>query len=157
MAGRKIWQDLRDWFRLAEVVDSNGSRRRSSDRAYAHSGPAGGNGSGSLVLQNTGAVARIRSTDAPNHPTASRPQRNAGRELTSERDWGVVHGYGQIDGVGGAVIDGLFDVAVDETEMLDFLASDLDPIPADPAFRERLKEELWEMIAADGWTRPKDS
>lgn len=35
---------------------------------------------------------------------------------------------------------------VDELEILEFLAADLDPVPADPAFRERLAETLWEMV-----------
>ena len=36
--------------------------------------------------------------------------------------------------------------AIDDLEILEFLAADLDPVPADPAFRERLAETLWEMV-----------
>jgi hypothetical protein len=49
------------------------------------------------------------------------------------------------------------DLAIDERELLDFIAADVDPVPADPAFRERLREELWEMVVADGLARPKHS
>ena len=34
----------------------------------------------------------------------------------------------------------------EEQELLDFLAADIDPVPADPVFRERLREELWSMV-----------
>ena len=44
----------------------------------------------------------------------------------------------------------------DEAELLDFLASDLDPVPADPAFRERLRDELWEILEAARVERSKD-
>jgi hypothetical protein len=40
----------------------------------------------------------------------------------------------------------LYQEATDE-ELLDFLAADIDPVPADPAFREKLRDELWEMVA----------
>lgn len=40
-----------------------------------------------------------------------------------------------------------FDEEVTEEELLDFLAADLDPVPADPVFREKLREELWEMVS----------
>jgi hypothetical protein len=32
---------------------------------------------------------------------------------------------------------------------LDFLAADVDPFPADPAFRARLRERLWTMLEQD--------
>ena len=54
-------------------------------------------------------------------------------------------------GAGEAVIDD----ASDQQELLDFLATGLDPVPADPAFRERLREELWEMVLDEG-VGPKD-
>lgn len=33
-----------------------------------------------------------------------------------------------------------------DPELLEFLAADVDPVPADPAFRERLRAELWDML-----------
>ena len=44
----------------------------------------------------------------------------------------------------------VLDEAGGDAELLDFLAADLDPVPADPAFRERLREELWEMVVDEG-------
>jgi hypothetical protein len=38
------------------------------------------------------------------------------------------------------------DQEIDDLEILEFLAADLDPVPADPAFRERLAETLWELV-----------
>jgi len=42
-----------------------------------------------------------------------------------------------------------------ESDLLDFLAGDLDPVPADPAFREELREQCWSLVQ-EGATRPKD-
>jgi hypothetical protein len=42
----------------------------------------------------------------------------------------------------GATEHGDFDPA----EFADFLEADDAPIPADPAFRERLRQELWGMV-----------
>lgn len=40
------------------------------------------------------------------------------------------------------------DTAAEEAELLDFLAADLDPVEADPVFRERLREDLWNQFVA---------
>jgi hypothetical protein len=45
---------------------------------------------------------------------------------------------------------------IDEDELLDFLAADHDPIPADPVFREQLRDELWALVREGAITRPKD-
>lgn len=37
-----------------------------------------------------------------------------------------------------------------EAELLDFMTADLGPVQADPVFRERLREELWDMVVKDG-------
>ena len=42
--------------------------------------------------------------------------------------------------VGDASLEFLGSEAIDEGELLEFLASDLDPIPVDPVFREQLRE-----------------
>ena len=52
-----------------------------------------------------------------------------------------------------------FDEAMDEAdegELLDFLAADLDPVPADPEFRERLREGLWALVQDGATSLPKD-
>ena len=48
-----------------------------------------------------------------------------------------------------AAIDTL-ETAPSEAELLEFLASDLDPVPVDPVFRERLREQLWSMVETAG-------
>ena len=58
-----------------------------------------------------------------------------------------------IHGDGGAGA-GVLDIAADRRELIDFLASDVDPVPADPAFRERLREELWELVLEEGVGEP---
>jgi hypothetical protein len=44
----------------------------------------------------------------------------------------------------------------DEEELLDFLAADLDPVPADPDFRENLREQLWALVRERTTSLPKD-
>ncbi|MBK7948640.1 MAG: hypothetical protein IPK00_07805 [Deltaproteobacteria bacterium] len=43
---------------------------------------------------------------------------------------------------------------VDELELLEFLAADLDPVPADPAFKRELGDRLWEMVRDGRLLRP---
>jgi hypothetical protein len=45
---------------------------------------------------------------------------------------------------------------IDEGELLEFLAADYDPPSADPAFRERLRNELWELVQEGASMRRKD-
>ena len=46
--------------------------------------------------------------------------------------------------------------AVDELELLDFLAADLDPVPVDPVFRSNLSDLLWDMVRDGRVTRPRN-
>ncbi len=48
------------------------------------------------------------------------------------------------------------DQDVDELELLEFLAADLDPVPADPAFRQQLSDLLWNMVRDGRVTRPRN-
>jgi hypothetical protein len=48
------------------------------------------------------------------------------------------------------------DQDVDELELLEFLAADLDPVPADPAFRRRLSDLLWDMVRDGRVTRHRN-
>ena len=59
-------------------------------------------------------------------------------------------------GGGEAVLDDRTLGGIDDPELLDFLAADVDPVPADPAFRERLRDELWDMIVDEGIGRSGD-
>lgn len=45
---------------------------------------------------------------------------------------------------------------VDELELLEFLAADLDPVSADPVFQKQLAELLWEMVREGRGIRPRD-
>jgi len=104
---------------------------------------------GSDEFQDAGAAARTWS------PEPSRQY--AGYASDSQIDSAA--GLRLVDGgaAGEATLDGAFDSAAENQELREFLASDLDPVPADPVFRERLREELWEMVANGRVARPKDS
>ena len=41
-------------------------------------------------------------------------------------------------------------------ELEEFMAADRDPIEADPRFRDELREQLWEMLQAELFARPRD-
>ena len=51
---------------------------------------------------------------------------------------------------GFAALDEPWGDAEGDPELLEFLASDLDPVPVNPEFRERLREELWEVVIDEG-------
>jgi len=44
---------------------------------------------------------------------------------------------------------------IDEYELHEFLAADHDPAPADPAFREALRDQLWALVQDGVITGPK--
>jgi hypothetical protein len=48
------------------------------------------------------------------------------------------------------------DQEVGERELLEFLAADLDPVPADPVFQRQLGDLLWEMVCQSGAGRRRD-
>jgi len=58
----------------------------------------------------------------------------------------------------GILSDALEDLDqdVNELELLEFLAADLDPVPADPAFRRELGELLWDMVRDGRVSRPRN-
>jgi|GEM_PF-1700777 len=63
-----------------------------------------------------------------------------------EEDGGRPEAGGEDEaGRGMAVID---EIAAEFSteELLEFLEADQRPVDADPAFRERLREELWELV-----------
>jgi len=51
---------------------------------------------------------------------------------------------------GVAALDAPWLDAEGDTELLEFLASDLNPVPVNPEFRERLREELWQVLLDEG-------
>jgi hypothetical protein len=48
------------------------------------------------------------------------------------------------------------DAILADDELLEFLEADADPIPADPVFRARLREQLWGMVKDGVTALPKD-
>lgn len=56
--------------------------------------------------------------------------------------------------LGDAFTDAVHEV--DELELLEFLAADLDPVPADPEFRRNLSDLLWEMVRDGRVARPRN-
>lgn len=54
--------------------------------------------------------------------------------------------------VGDALVE--FEEASD-LELLEFLAADIDPIPADPIFRQELGEALWELVQSGSLPQPR--
>jgi hypothetical protein len=46
------------------------------------------------------------------------------------------------------------DADFDEFELLEFLAADLDPVPADPRFKRELAEQLWDLVSSGRVPRP---
>jgi hypothetical protein len=45
---------------------------------------------------------------------------------------------------------------IQDEELEEFLACDLDPVEADPVFKERLREQLWAIVQNEGSARRQD-
>jgi hypothetical protein len=85
-----------------------------------------------------------RGAESDTHVYAN-ADRNAGADWPSQ------------SGSAEAILEFNRSFAREERELLDFLAADVDPVPADPVFRERLKDELWEMVRGEGLAQTKGS
>jgi len=57
-------------------------------------------------------------------------------------------------GAGGVLNEA--DAILADDELLEFLEADVDPVPADPEFRARLRERLWGMVKDGVTALPKD-
>jgi hypothetical protein len=79
-----------------------------------------------------------------------KPQRGSKRSGAFLSRTGAVAGSGAGDHVG--MTDGSTAFSMDE--LVEFLEADQVPVEADPAFRERLREELWEMLERARRARP---
>jgi hypothetical protein len=128
----KIWQEIRSW--LKPVLDdltvgAPGSAKlgRSAAESTADEWPS----NVVPLVQGVGGVrgaARMRSlSDAARAPIPGAHSSSGVAAL--DEPWGDAEG---------------------DPELLEFLASDLDPVPVNPEFRERLREELWEMVLDEG-------
>lgn len=132
MVRDKIWQEIRSW--LKPVLDdltvgAPGSAKlaRSAAESTADEWPS----NVVPLVQGVGGVrgaARMRSlSDAARAPIPGAHSSSGVAAL--DEPWGDAEG---------------------DPELLEFLASDLDPVPVNPEFRERLREELWEMVLDEG-------
>ncbi len=132
MACGRLWQGIRDWLkRVPRGTSGFSSRDDSISRGE------GALGSGSAARTWSPALGRIGSR--------------------STSDLALDSSVSLASLTTGSVGEATFDVASDERELLDFLAADLDPVPADPVFRERLRGELWDMVVDGRFVRTKDS
>jgi hypothetical protein len=85
-----------------------------------------------------------------------RPETNRGaRKLLPRRKRGRPEaGAGADRGRPGGTADPDFD----PVEFAEFLEADQSPLPIDPAFRERLREQLWQIVrdrAAERQSKPR--
>ena len=157
-----MWQGIRNWFRPV------GEEKRAVDPTALSSEPTASSATlDSSREQALGLTAMRASTDSTADEASGRgaeimPFPGLARRDTkavgdSSRTWegGSTTGISEIASEfagsdGAATLEGVHAPGVDETELLDFLAADLDPIPADPVFREKLRNELWDMVASGG-------
>ena len=139
MARVRVWQGIREWFRPLDHDASASLRRRNVAPATSvdSSDPSDLYSSVSSVEDGT-FVANAAANISGN--VVAFPGPVAGR--------GSVHrdSSGSAD---AATIDEFLSPVSDDAELLEFLAADLDPIPADPSFRERLREDLWDIVRDD--------
>ena len=96
-------------------------------------------------------------------PRVTRGAENPDRDTESDShvhsnaDRNASAGWPSDSGSAEAILEFNRSFATEERELLDFLAADVDPVPADPVFRERLKDELWEMVRGEGLAQSKGS
>lgn len=127
-----MWQGIRDWFRPA-AAGSREARRR---------------GRPSAPVETTLPASRERREPGVRGNVSGPPASALRSDLPSglPSDLPSAHLAARSAGEGAAVLD----AECEELELLEFLAADLDPVPVDPAFRERLREELWSMVLREG-------
>jgi len=122
-----VWQGIRDWFRPVDDASQSTTRR-----AVAPSDPSEPRDEGNIIHTRAWTRAALDGDADPSNVIPF-PRSGAGEAAIDYTTPGQAGGQ-----------------ASDSQELLDFLAADVDPVPADPAFRERLREELWEMVVDEG-------
>ena len=134
MSRSRVWQGFLDWLRPVDrLTDSDAGSDRAPD---------------DLVCDGTSSVPPERSRIRDRHATLARIEAESGAE--------IIPFPGQGSGTSAQAGEAVLDDPSPDAELMDFLAADLDPVPADPAFRERLRDELWEMIVEEGVGAPSD-
>jgi hypothetical protein len=149
----RLLKGVRDWFR-----PPGRSVPPSADRRFASLSPAAERfpDCAESPLQESSSPAwptRPESNDFLAHETASaRLWNRSAFDMGADESSDVSRAGSQ---VGDASLGLSGSEAIHEGELLEFLASDLDPIPVDPVFREQLREDLWEQVLVDGIARRK--
>jgi len=128
LARGRVWQGIRDWFRPVDGGARNISQRAGPGSRSDRAGRSG--------LQNGGASGGTRSNGFSRWESARALLPAEGRDFGSGfRDGG---GVGEVtldfDQTLDLDLDLGHDLAIDERELLDFIAADVDPVPADPGF-----------------------
>ena len=133
MARRSVWQGIRRWLRPE-------GRGRTEEAPAGATAPRSEPSGPEPHEWPSNVLPFVRPERPQRRPDGSeQPGRIAVGECLSDiSSW-------SLEADGAAVIDD----AAEDAELLEFLAADLDPVPADPVFRERLREQLWEMVVTD--------
>lgn len=132
VVGGNIWREIQNWLRPERSNQALDSRAPSSESNGIDAAPPA-----SSVSSNPSEG--IQTTPSA-HLFSYPPPRLVAEPAAGFAD---LPGYG-----GGAAVLEDVDACADfpEEELLEFLSADLDPVPADPVFREKLQADLWEMI-----------
>ena len=132
MARDKIWQEIRNWLEpvpddLPVGAPASATPGRSAPESSADEWPSN---VVPLVQGVSGVRGAARTRSLIDAALAPIPGANSSSGVAApDEPWGDAEG---------------------DPELLEFLASDLDPVPVNPEFRERLREELWEMVLDEG-------
>lgn len=141
MSRRSLWQEIRSWLapfrrsRLEADRDAPSPSAEPTLRAVPDADPV------------PTALARATAPDErPDWPANVVPLVRPGRATFGTGD--AVEGAPPLAGIDGDVA--VLDDEATDAELMEFMAADIDPVPADPAFRDRLRETLWDMVREGG-------
>ena len=138
MSRRSLWQKIRGW--LAPLTRSRVESDREAPTSTAESALRVVPAADPVLAASARSVAP---GERPDWPSNVVPLVRPGRSTFGAGDAALPRAG--IEG-GAAVLD---DDATD-AELMEFMAADIDPVPADPVFRDRLRETLWEMVLEEG-------
>lgn len=156
----RVWQGIWDWLhpgqrRSGEPHPPTTREMHSARPAVRHAelGEAGETAEPAENAEPMLSGTRTEAADAPVGPIRPIPGTahalrllEGGAQSSMARD-SLDCAAPDASGAGEAVLSDRLTVLADERELLDFLAADLDPVPVDPVFRERLREDLWQMVS----------
>jgi len=155
LARLTIWQEIRDWLRSTRRRSAGAyegdANEASLEAVYADPTPV------ERGLERRSRTSAMRGLERRGDSAyvgaagelAAGIEADRGRAVRSVSAEAVPSNVIPLNGRSSAT-EGVLDLVSEERELLDFLAADVDPVPADPAFRERLREELWETVIEEG-------